>query len=260
MEKTPTAVIIGAGNAAWHLAGALRGKARILTVCSRTSERAAEVAGRAGGCRHTDSLADIPVDADFYIIAVADDAISAVAAAMPAVTGVVAHTSGSVPASTLSGVACRGYGSFYPLQTMTRGRELDMSHVPFFIEGSDDATASALRGLASRISDSVHNADSGVRARLHLAAVVASNFGNALLAEAGRILADGQLPLSVLRPLMEETMAKAFDHGPLAAQTGPARRGDRAVMDRQQQALPPAVADIYRLMSNLIQDQQKCQK
>lgn len=260
MNHRHRVVLIGAGNVAWHLAAALGRVADVVGVYGRNGERASEVARRAGA-KVFPALSKIPRDADFYIMAVADDAIAAVAAQMPPVAGVVAHTSGSVDAGALVGVACRGYGSFYPLQTFTWGRDVDMSVIPFFIEGSDEHAFQRLKGLARMVSPSVYEANSDIRACLHLAAVVSSNFANALLGESAEILRRSGLPLDVLRPLMAETMAKAFDLGPAVAQTGPARRGDMQVLEKQRHCLNEPMATIYLKLSELIVNQQeKCQK
>lgn len=260
-DLAPRVVVIGSGNVATHLAHALDSAgADICAVASRTSEHARELALSLSNAAPAVVVEEVPTDAAFYIIAVSDDAIADVAAALPPVQGVVAHTSGTVPIDVLSDVTCRGYGSFYPLQTFSKDRAVDMSAVPFFIEGNTPETAAALRALAERISPTVCAADSRLRGQLHLAAVFASNFSNVLWGVAGDILAKEGLSLEVLRPLLRETLEKAIDRGPDNAQTGPARRRDTATISAHLAKLSdPALKDIYSSLTNLIISRQ-CQK
>ena len=89
-------VIIGTGNVAWHLSLALRGAGHeVLQVVGRSEEKAAEVAGRVGA-EALCSYKAVRPDADAYVIAVKDDAVRQVAAALPKeLRGVVMHTAGS---------------------------------------------------------------------------------------------------------------------------------------------------------------------
>ena len=79
----------------------------------------------------------------------------------------------------------------------------------------------------------VEYADSERRRTIHLAGVFVNNFTNHLYALGREIVAEEGLDFEVLRPLIAETAAKALDSGnPAAVQTGPARRGDREVIER----------------------------
>ena len=256
-SHAPRIVLIGTGNVAWHLSAALDRVADVVAVYGRTASRANDIASRTRNARAVTELTDVPRDADFYVIAVTDSAIPAIAASLPEVNGIVAHTSGTTGAEALSACRARGTGSFYPLQTFSAGRAVSLSEVPFFIEGSDAATAASLHGLAEKVSGSVYALDSERRRRMHLAAVVASNFANALWGAAGDILALADLPLEVLQPLLTETIRKAFATSPRQAQTGPARRNDTATIGRHLDMIDdPLLKEIYTDMTQLIIKQQ----
>ena len=60
------------------------------------------------------------------------------------------------------------------------------------------------------------------------------------------------LPFEVLRPLLEETLRKAFVNSPAASQTGPAARGDRRVIDGHLSLLDGREKEIYSLLSDCI--------
>ncbi len=244
-SQQPRVAIIGAGNVAGHLAEVLAQAGCLVGVWSRNESHASSVAAPlkvSGG-----TISALPRDLDVYIVAVKDDAIPAVSAAIGPVAGIVAHTSGTAPMDAL--VQARR-GVFYPLQTFSSNRHIDMSEVPFFIEGSDDVVSEVLMNLALRISPDVRYAGSDIRATLHLAAVFACNFANHSWAIAENILKrEAGCSLEVFAPLLRETLAKAMECGAGASQTGPAARGDIHTIEKHLQRLEGAQADIYRIMS-----------
>lgn len=245
------AAVIGAGNVATHLAlGLDRAGADIVAVCSRGAENAARLADRVGAAVCT-CPADIPADVDFVLIAVSDSSVSEVAARLPKTSGVVAHTSGSVPLERLSEHHARA-AVLYPLQTFSRDVPVNLAEVPFFTEAADETVLESVDRVARMLSEHVYHADSPRRARLHVAGVLSSNFTVYLLEECRKVLAAAGFPLDVVRPLVEATMAKTFAVGPREAMTGPARRGDVAVVERQAGMLEGVPAEIYRLISKQI--------
>lgn len=249
------AVIIGAGNVASQIAPALQrsGCISVEAVWSRTAEHARELAAALGpGVKAETELRRLPADAEFYLVSVADDVVAQVVGAMTPGHALWAHTAGSVEASVLAPLTDR-YGVFYPLQTFSRGVAVEISEVPMFIEGSDRATADSLLEMARAISERVYEADSELRSKMHAAAVFACNFANHLWAMADDLLRErAGLDITVLGPLMRETLRKALLVPPAEAQTGPARRRDRSVMEKHISQLTPHQGEIYRLMSESI--------
>lgn len=256
--RVPEVVIIGSGNVATHLLEALCGADVPCGLWSRNIAGARNLAGRCRGKSVAvyESLADIPRDSSYYIIAVSDRAVDEVTEALGRVGGIIAHTSGSVP--MYRGAEGAGYGVFYPLQTFSADTPVDITEVPFFIEGTSCDVSDRLASLVRRIGAVPYFADSVHRARLHLAAVFACNFANSLWGVSQRILADAGYPLTVLKPLLEETMRKAMAIGPCQAQTGPAKRGDLNVINRQMSELSDGPElNAYRDLTELIICQQK---
>lgn len=231
--------VIGTGNVASHLTEALRATGAEVTVI---------------GHAMTDAIISgheqLP-KADTYIISVTDGAIEGIINCIPDNGALWLHTAGSVSMDLFAGRRAR-YGVLYPLQTFTAGEPVDMTAVPWLIEGVDEAALAEIRTIAESIGPEVHEADSQLRARAHLAAVFASNFICRMLAEAESILADSELPLTIMRPLVGEVVRKAFAIGPHTSQTGPARRGDMTVIHRQLAALPGHSAEIYRVVTAAI--------
>lgn len=251
----PRTVIIGSGNVASSLAPALEaaGAADIVAVFSPTPGHAESLASQLRHARAITEPADLPADADVYLMAVSDDAISRLASELhPVPSALWMHTSGGVDASALVPLSSR-YGVFYPLQTFSKGVKVDMTEVPFFLEASGEADLELARAMALKVSPKVYEADGAVRARMHAAAVFGCNFVNHLWAIADDILRrETGTDISVLKPLLQETLRKAMEVRPADAQTGPARRGDRGVISRHQNLLQPDEARLYGILSEHI--------
>lgn len=249
-------VVIGSGNVASVVVPALErnGAVRVRQVYSPTPGHAARLAGVLSDAEAVSRIEDVACDAELYLVAVKDDAIARIAVEMKRNNAVWLHTSGGVESSVFSPLT-DSYGVFYPLQTFSRGVEVDFSDIPVFVQGSDEKTLSVARRLGEAISTKVYEADGPMRARLHAAAVYACNFTNHLWAIADDILRrETGTDLTVLRPLLEETMRKALSMRPSEGQTGPARRGDRSVMEKHKSLLSPDEALLYETLSQHIMD------
>ncbi|MBQ9705498.1 MAG: DUF2520 domain-containing protein [Paludibacteraceae bacterium] len=245
-------VFIGAGNLAVSLSGALqRAGHSLLQVYSRTEASARALAGRLG-CEWTVSSEGVRPDAEVYIYALRDTAYPFhVPVSVPSALHLL--TSGSVPFASLSGAARAGV--LYPFQTFSKEQPVeDFSEVPILVEAADAASLEQARTLARSVSHCVFDSTPESRARLHLAGVLANNFANCLYALAGEQLQKAGLPFDILLPLIDETARKVHTLSPREAQTGPAVRGDKTVMDRQLLLLPDErLRTIYRILSENIQ-------
>ncbi|MBR3102137.1 MAG: DUF2520 domain-containing protein [Muribaculaceae bacterium] len=243
-------VMIGSGNVATSLAHALQGPCEVVQVYSRRLSHAQRLAD-AVGSKAIDELSAIDRRADVVIVAVPDDAIAGVVDASPATDGLWLHTSGSVPIEVFAGKR-RRYGVLYPLQSFSRELLVDVGQVHLFVEGSDPVTTSQVKDLASMLSPHVAEADSGKRGLLHVAAVFACNFANHMWTLASEVLAEHGIPFEALLPLVETTVEKLHNLPPALSQTGPAVRGDKAVMDRHESLLDPDKRALYRMISQSI--------
>lgn len=229
----PRVVILGRGNVASTLADGLREAGVDLLQMWHRGEA-------------------LSPDADLYIIAVKDDAVAEVARLCPE-SALVVHTAGSVAMDVLPQ---QRRGVLYPMQSFTKGRHIDWSRVPFFVEASSETDCALLESFARRLSSSVWRLPGERRKTLHLAAVWVSNFPNHLWTVASDLLRREQLPFSVMLPLIEETAAKVHELSPREAQTGPARRNDIRVMQAHEAMLPEDLRLIYHLLSSSIHHDQ----
>ena len=255
----PMVVLLGAGRVATHLAPALIGAGyRIAQIFSRTKETARQLAESLEAA-YTDEVSEIYKDAHIYIACVADEALPTVANALCQQLGTTdkplfLHTAGSVAMDVWHDAGAKHYGILYPLQTFSKERKVDMREVSLFIEASDKDALHATEQLALSLSKKVYQADSALRARLHIAAVFACNFANAMYGAAHTLLEKEGIPFDVMLPLIDETAAKVHALTPHEAQTGPAARGDHAVMQRHIEALAhtPMLQELYLKISKLI--------
>lgn len=250
-------VILGAGRVATHLAPALvRAGYIVEQVWSRT-ESSARLLAEPLDVPYTDNLDAIVSDADVYIVCVADKALPAIAGKVVALAGknpLYLHTAGSIDMELWQRCGASHYGILYPLQTFSKERAVNMCGVSFFLEASDEKVMANVEALARRLSEKVFHADSKRRARLHVAAVFACNFTNAMYDVAHSLLAEEDIPFEVLLPLIDETASKVHALTPHEAQTGPAVRGDEVVMKKHMQALDGYMdlREMYALISNYI--------
>lgn len=246
---------IGAGNVAWHLAVNMREAGlEIVQVVSR-NELTASLLAKKTASAYTTTLQDLSREADLWIMSVPDDTIAGVLEQLPFRLPALVHTSGSTAMKVLEGYA-EHYGVFYPLQTFSKERPVVMREVPLCLEADEADFLQALEKLASRISEKSYHINSGQRRRLHLAAVFACNFTNALYGVAEQVLSRDALPFELLHPLIAETARKAREMSPREAQTGPALRNDRKTMRKHLKMLQkhPLQAEIYVLMSRIIEE------
>jgi len=242
--------IIGSGNVATHLSAAFKNAGhRIVQVYSRSMHNAALLAYHVNAGA-IDDLTQINPETDLFLIAVNDDAIAPVVKELAKYQKLTVHTSGATDLLTIS-ASIQKAGVFYPLQTLSKTKEVEFLTVPVCIEGSDDAVTRELEQLAQTISNHVYRINSDQRKVLHLAAVFACNFPNYLYGVAQQLLEQQNMEFDMLRPLILETAQKVQNHLPADVQTGPAVRNDENTMDAHLKLLDeePVLKELYKLLS-----------
>ncbi len=250
--------IIGAGNVAWHLAPALEDAGHeVLEVYARSKEGAKQITSKLYAAEIRDSLDFSRSKAEIFIISVTDGAISEIAdeIILPE-KSILLHTSGSVGLEVLGYSSADFTGVFYPLQSFTKGKDLDLSEVPFLIESDDQQVLKKLRDLSRSLKAPCYTIRSKDRMAVHVAAVFASNFSNHMIRISEEVMMRQGLDFEMLKPLIVETISKSLQVGAKRAQTGPAIRGDYETLEEHHQFLNynEEVAEIYRLVSQDIID------
>lgn len=93
------------------------------------------------------------------------------------------------------------YGVIYPIQTFSKGRELDFQEIPLCVEGNTLSVLERVKKLAGKLSDKIYEISSNQRKELHLAAVFACNFPNYLYQLAGKLLENNGLAVCHVTPV-----------------------------------------------------------
>jgi predicted short-subunit dehydrogenase-like oxidoreductase (DUF2520 family) len=248
---------IGAGNVAWHLSQALVGAGHeVVSVYSRTVKSAEVLCSLLPGAKPISDLNMKDTDAEIIIIAVPDAVLNNILKLLKIPEGVIiAHTSGSQPLAILDSIKNARTGVFYPLQTFSKSKQIDLSHAPILIEAKENDTKKILEALALSISTQVLEVSSTKRKQLHLSAVFACNFTNHLLGISRQLLQEASLPEELLQPLIQETITKANLQNPYTVQTGPAIRRDNNVINDHIKMLEshPRLQELYRALTLSIQ-------
>jgi len=243
-------VLIGSGNVATHLFEAFNIAKNVLVI-QWYSRNLKHIQSTDSIILKTDNLNDL-IEADIYIIAVSDNAISNISSKLPFKNKLVVHTSGSLSLPSMDNKNHRGV--FYPLQTFTKGTSVDFSSIPICIEIERKADFKILKTLANAIGSSFYKVNSEQRAALHIAAVFVNNFSNQLYRIAHEITETNAIDFDILKPLIKETANKIETLSPFMAQTGPAKRNDTKTITKHLNALINVDhKTIYELMTKSIQ-------
>ncbi len=256
-------VIVGSGNVAWHLAWVLTSLNlfRVSVYNHKVSKHLKRFKSELGSQTGV-GLETIPGDADYYFICVSDRAVPIVAAQLNIRNpkAVLMHTSGSVELSDL-GDGVYNRAAFYPLQSFSAQTEAEWSDIPILIEAQTPECYRELKALADKISNTVVRVTYSERLKMHLAAVLVNNFTNALYVAAADLVRenDSKLSFDLLQPIIQQTTHKVLLMDPRQAQTGPAKRGDKAVMKKHLTFLEDKaeLKKLYKLLSKLIKKQQR---
>lgn len=254
-KALPNIALIGAGNVATHLGRALKQAGyKIIQLFSRTISSASELAEKLQ-CPYVTDLNLVTSNADIYLVSVKDDALDKVIPQLVKQNpnALFLHTSGSTSMNVWEGYVKR-YGVLYPLQTFSKRFVVDFKTVTFYVEAVDPTDLDIVRQMAYSLSENVYETDSEQRLYVHLAAVFACNFSNHMYAIAYKLLQEKGLSFVPLLPLVDETVRKIHQLNPVGAQTGPARRWDRMIMNKHESLLKtcPGIADIYKKVSESI--------
>jgi predicted short-subunit dehydrogenase-like oxidoreductase (DUF2520 family) len=237
-------LIIGTGNVASHLAKELAPKVKSITIYGRNQQEARNLSLSSKG-KFIEKLDNLEVF-DLILVSITDTSISEVIQSLPLHLN-IAYTSGSVSLDEFNNHT--NIGVFYPLQTFSKTKAVNLFEVPFLIESNNQFFMQQLMDLAWKVSKNVSYANSFDRMRLHLAAVFINNFTNHLSYISNTYLNKEGLNPELLQPLLKETIAKLETQSPFNAQTGPARRGDKSTIQKHLSLLEGKNKDIYELLS-----------
>jgi predicted short-subunit dehydrogenase-like oxidoreductase (DUF2520 family) len=231
---------IGAGALGGTLARALAARgATIASVSARGPARARALATSLPGSRYEPDVAALVAGAGTVVLAVPDDALPALDAALSWRTGqAVIHLSGSrgteaLPAARAAGAAVAALHPLLSFPSAAADGAAALAHLrgcTWALETTDSALAERLGALVEALGGRIVRLGVGDRVPYHIAAVLASNYVIALLGAAIDLWrgfgVDGATALDALLPLLRGAVESLAAKGPSAALTGPIARGD----------------------------------
>src|SRR5271165_2874719 len=217
--------IVGAGRLGRALGRSLRRLGwRIGAVVTRSAAHSRAAVRAIGAGRPFATLTCEVMDADVILLLTPDDVLAEVARQLAELAGkecrgkIVLHGSGAQDNSVLHALARCGAatGSIHPMQTFTNNSQPNLKGVIFAVEGHPRARRAAAGTLVA--SHALALTEAAVQTLIKL------GFSRAQAAQ-------------TLLPLMRQMLDNFEKHGPRAAWTGPASRGDYATLKKHQRAL-----------------------
>jgi predicted short-subunit dehydrogenase-like oxidoreductase (DUF2520 family) len=245
-------VIIGSGNVAAVLGRLCKQKGHtIMQVISRNALHAKLLADELN-CGYTDYSGEMNKDAQLYLFAVADIALHELNNNFNLQNKLIVHTAGSVSKDVLKNVSVN-YGVLYPLQSLRKEMQYT-TDIPLLIDGNTQETITLIEDFAKTLSSNVSKANDEQRLKLHVAAVVVSNFTNHLYALAEDFCKKENVDFRLLAPLIKETAERIQHASPADVQTGPAVRNDIFTIEKHLRMLAdhPQLKYIYIKLTDSI--------
>ena len=248
-------VLIGAGQVSKELAPAWqRAGHDILHVISRT-ESSARPLGEALGCPwtiHLTEAAGALADAEVVVVAVTDGLIAEVAegiSKMVSPSCVLVHLSGATSMDALRPPCA----VVWPIRSFNpKADSVPLESTPTVVEAADSRARLVAETLVNAWKGDLIEASGEQRSVAHLAAVMADNYANHMLAEAQDVLDKSGLPKTMLRNLVLGLTQGGLNGDARQRQTGPAKRRDAATLERHRALMPKDLLELYDAIANHI--------
>lgn len=234
--------IVGGGRAAWAFGSAWRRIGWPLSGVWLRAESRSRVAELLETPRL--ELARLAGESELLLVAVSDRAIPEVAETIPQTDALVFHASGAL-------LALRGGFSLHPLKSLPPvGEASDLEGTLLVFEGEHRRTAKL---IASAVGARFAEVAPEQKALYHAAAVFGSNYVAAVLDISERLMQRAGIAESreALVALAHSAIENWRRHTDEKRFTGPAARGDVAVLERHLAALAsdPELATLYELLA-----------
>ena len=252
-------VIIGTGNVATAFSKLIKSAGHEIIAVTGRNEEQAKYLAESLNTNYFSGFSTIP-KAEIYLVSVSDSSIKEVADALKVRDKIIVHTSGSVSKKVFEN-SSKNFGVLYPLQSLRKENE-DTPAIPLLIDASNESTINILKTFASTLSSDVSVANDEQRLKLHIAAVIVSNFTNYLYTLTKSYCENENVPFKMLIPLIEETATRLKKLNPENVQTGPAIRNDISTIQKHLEILHdyPELNKIYQSMSEGIMNHYRDKK
>jgi predicted short-subunit dehydrogenase-like oxidoreductase (DUF2520 family) len=252
-----TISIIGSGNVAGVLAVSLVSAGHAIEyICSRNRSTGTKLASQVNAdfINHPSKL---PGTSDLNIVATDDSSIKDVITQLSITEKAVVHTSGATSINILS--KFKNHGVLYPVNSITGNQRAFSPGTFFCIEATNSKLLRLLQNIATEVNGKPVKMNSEQRLAVHISAVFANNFVNALYQASYDILKSDKIHFKIIEPLLQTTANRALHQVPRKIQTGPAVRNDTVTLKKHLAFLKdhPELKDIYKKISALIAGQKK---
>jgi predicted short-subunit dehydrogenase-like oxidoreductase (DUF2520 family) len=248
----PRIAIIGAGRMGQGLGLALQRRGYSAALFARSERPVA-----ASLLLQTGDMSAVTNGAEVVIIATPDDAVTAVARQLTEAGAVtreqsVLHISGLLDHLALAPLreTKAGLGSMHPLQTLADPATAveRLQGVYAMIEGDEPALQQAER-LARSLKMIPIRIEASAKPRYHAAASLVANYTTVLGSIAERVAREAGVSPEVARkiylPLLKGAVDNLAEFSPVAALTGPIRRGDLATVRAHLEAFQGEDRRVY---------------
>jgi predicted short-subunit dehydrogenase-like oxidoreductase (DUF2520 family) len=245
-------VIVGSGNVASVLGFKMLGAGHeILQVAGRNEEEAAALAMKLN-CRYTSAFESVNQNADIYVLAVSDKALSQIGRELFLGKNLAVHTAGSVSKDVLMNMS-NNYGVLYPLQSL-RKEYMSIPEIPLLIDANTEDNLALIGNFARTISGDVRVVHDEERLKLHAGAIIVNNFPNYLYTLTEDFCKKENVDFRLLLPLIRETTNRLQYFSPSEMLTGPAARNDAETIKKHLELFEayPGLKKIYRLITETI--------
>ena len=237
--------ILGGGRAAWAFGSAWKRIGWPLAGVWLRDSSTSRITELLGTSRR--EVADLAGESELILVAVSDRAIDDIVRTVPASEAILFHASGAMPSPA-------GGFSLHPLLSLPPvGGPADLEGALLVFEGEHRRTAKL---IASAVGARFAEVSAERKRLYHAAAVFGSNYVAAMLEIAQRLVEDAGVPgaREDLARLADSAIRNWERHDDAARFTGPAARGDAAVIEGHLAALAadPEVSQIYRLLADQI--------
>ncbi|MCP5051862.1 MAG: DUF2520 domain-containing protein [bacterium] len=203
---------------------------------------------------------------DFIVIAVQESRVGEVVelvSASPGLEGkIIFHTSNSLTSDHLNFLREKGavVGSFSPLQTFPAFDPVNVKNVfdgVYFLAEGDSGAIGLVEDICVRLNAKLLRVDKDKKIYFHIAAVAASNFLISILKLSERQLRkagnQGEPPdISVLLPLVRQTLKNVESKGVEESLTGPFKRKEAGVIERHLELLDKDDAALYKALTDFL--------
>jgi predicted short-subunit dehydrogenase-like oxidoreductase (DUF2520 family) len=234
--------ILGGGRAAWAFGSAWKRIGWPLSGVWLRDESHSHIAELLETSRQ--DLADLAAESELLLVAVSDRAIPICADSIPKTEALIFHASGAM-------LSVRGGFSLHPLKSLPPvGQPSDLDGTLLVFEGEHKRTAKL---IATAVGARFAELAPEQKSLYHAAAVFGSNYVAALLDIAQRLM--DRVGLTDVREDLVALALSAIEnwrsHSDAKRFTGPAVRGDEAVLSAHRNALreDPQLAEIYELLA-----------